>query len=847
MSKKHCTKKAQVCLFGAVTAVFLLSPAALRAQTQTSGSLSINTSNPSDWIISNGALTIDYNSNSGAIWSVVPAGTSDQLIDFDPGESAVNGSVFDAADGESAVGGTPLPATWSGPTGIEGRNGPWNGSTPPNPNAAWPAYNEPKGFYMDLSGFSGGTNVPGYQLTANYLDFWVTTTAVNNFIYAQHFIVTPNDPGIHIYFTVSRPGSYTGSSSIGQVQWIFRDDTGLFTNLYNVNADLSMNHSVITPLPSVDDCFSSDDGRNVQDTTGRDTIDLHPQVGVTNAFSPYTDFPPGANVAIPEGFHRHFCVKYDYSSYEYLHPAHGLFGSKYGLWVVFTPGHDTFIGGPEKQNLDFTGGILTIEPLSDHYMTGGLTVTSAPNPGNTQYVSGTTLTNRIFGPFYVRINKFGGDIRTPDDMYEDAITAGTAHSCFQFDPGRQNFYRRSGASCGDAQNGSSGDAAVSSAMPFENLYDNDAELVASGFVPFNTRGDVNVDIGHVEGAPKTAWAVLSQNGENQIVSAKSYQYVMDISRTGQGTFHDVVPGTYRLSVFDLGKFGEYRDDNVVVTGDQATVVPTVSFQPEDFGRTVWTIGTPDRSAHEFLHGHDTYNPPFGYEDQPYGFDDREYWGNWNYWADFASTDGAVIYNATSGPNGPATNNPEAWNYAHCGTFDPGIYGGAYVASDDSTDGYMYEIPSYVSTLSGASGTNGVNTPTPPWQIHFTTESTSGYNYVVLTQGLAATQAGETISLNGNPLSYTPASTYNSDAYERSGLSGYYEWVAFQWPVADLNPPGKDNVITVQVSSPGSCNMDDALRFELSANGAQPSVTGWNDYTWVTSSTTIPADDTVPNP
>jgi hypothetical protein len=447
----------------------------------------------------------------------------------------------------------------------------------------------------------------------------------------------------------------------------------------------------------------------------------------------------------------------------------------------------------------------------------------------------------------VRINKFGGDIRTPADMYQDAVTAGTPYSCFDYDAARKNFYRRPNESCGVAPGSGHSNGADSSDMPFESLYDNEAELLASGFVPYSSRGAVSVDVTHVAGDPKTAWAVLSQNGENHIVSAKSYQYVMDISRTGQGTFHDVVPGTYRLSVFDLGKFGEYRYDNLVVTGNQTTVVPTATFQPEYFGATVWTIGTPDRSSHEFLHGHNVVDPPFGYPDQPYGFDDRDYWGNWNYWADFASTDGAVIYNATSGPHGPVTKNPLAWNYAHCGTFDPGIYGGAYVATDDSTDGYMYEIPSYVSTLPGASGTNGVNTRTPLWQIHFTTESTSGYNYVVLTQGLAASQAGETISLNGVPLSYTPASTYNSDAYERSGLSGFYEWVAFQWPISALNPPGTDNVITIQVSSPGSCNMDDALRFELSAKGAQPSLTGWNDYTFVTSSMTTAADDTVPNP
>ncbi len=45
-------------------------------------------------------------------------------------------------------------------------------------------------------------------------------------------------------------------------------------------------------------------------------------------------------------------------------------------------------------------------------------------------------------------------------------------------------------------------------------------------------------------------------------------------------------------------------------------------------------------------------------------------------------------------------------------------------------------------------------------------------------------------------------------------------------------------------------MDDALRLELTNTSAAPSVTGWNDYEFVGTSSTsqnIPANDTLPNP
>ncbi len=73
---------------------------------------------------------------------------------------------------------------------------------------------------------------------------------------------------------------------------------------------------------------------------------------------------------------------------------------------------------------------------------------------------------------------------------------------------------------------------------------------------------------------------------------------------------------------------------------------SASFTGENFGSLppVWTIGTADRSSHEFLHGQitnpidldpnytDQYTARLGNSVQ----DDREYWGNWNYWADFAA-------------------------------------------------------------------------------------------------------------------------------------------------------------------------------------------------------------------
>jgi rhamnogalacturonan endolyase len=777
-------------------------------------------------------MTIDYNSTEGNIWSIVPTGTQDQLIDF---------SIPDAGDGEigntgtfnsgSPLSGIPLPSGWASANPV--------GTGQPTTE---PAMFEPTGLYWINSGFTAVTPVPHYVLTPSYLDFWTTypasgVTPKNTTEYEEHVVVTPNDLGIHTYFVVNHPAQVVGTGGTlvsngsgtigGQVQWVVRDSVTQFTNTYAKDADLSMINAVITPLPSVDDMFSSDKGREPQDPSGLSTVDLHPQLGVTNAFSPY---PLGQ---IPQGYTRNFYVKYNHAGYEYLHKAHGLFGGNYGMWAVF-PSKDTFVGGPQKQNLNYTSNLLTIEPLSDHF-TFGLSMNSS-GPGTTTIPAGTAMSH-LFGPVYIRINKFGmstdssidgGIIQTPDDMYNDAVAAGSS---------------------------------------FAKFYDNEATLLASGYVPSQARGSVSVSVNDIAGAPRTAWAVLSQPGVNHQLSTFSYQYWADISSTGSTTFTNVVPGTYRLSVYSLGQWGEYRNDSVVVTAGNTTTVPTIGFAQENFGTVIGTIGNPDRSSHEFLHGHSAADHP----DTPLGYDFREYWGNWNYWADFATNPtntvapGAVVYNLTDGTNGPATNDLTKWNYTHWASYDPNLYGGAYNPTDDTTDGYNYIIPAYVNTLTGHTGTNGVGTPVPPWQIHFTTPSGAfSQAYVDLSVALSTAQSTYTITINGsNPLAWTVSKIHASDSSERSGLSGFTQWFVMQWPTSFLNPVGQDNVISISVSGTsngyfegsGSSakakvvanNSDDAIRLELSNIGASPTVTGWNDYEFVTSGIDTAANDSVPNP
>jgi hypothetical protein len=563
----------------------------------------------------------------------------------------------------------------------------------------------------------------------------------------------------------------------------------IFNHTYEVNSGLGILGVEDVTRPAVLDTSSTDAARTVQNAAE----DLH-------GFSD-----------IPGVFGRYFDTKYDFAGYEYLHQAHGLYGvgasgTTYGMWTVI-PRLETLVGGPTKQDLYFTGNLDMMEAYSDH----------EDLPLNMATPAGAVY-NRLFGPYYYHLNVLGNAynqtgnlLNNQADMYADAISAGAA---------------------------------------FIPIYDNEPQLVAAGYVPSTGRGSVSIQVNNVTGASHTAWAVLSDPATNFQVSFNGMQYWADISSTGSTTFTGVAPGTYRLSVYVLGQWGEYRQDGIVVTANNTTTVSTFTFQPENFagttGETVFTIGTADRSSHEFLHGHNTTT----------GQDDREYWGNWNYWADFASTNGAVVYYATAVGGTPATNNLQLWNYDHWGSsFDPGLYD----PTNDTTDGYSNygnvfgnAIPSYVASLYGTSGTgntNGVLDPIPPWQIYFATPSNiANYasGYVELSISAACAYGSYTVNLNpsGANVQRIWHYTNDSDCVIRSGLSGYTQWFVMEFPASALNQtPGGSNEITVSMSQQYGAE-DDAWRLELTNNTSNPTVTLWNDYTYVTGTGT-PA--TPPNP
>jgi hypothetical protein len=617
----------------------------------------------------------------------------------------------------------------------------------------------PDGLYMDNTGtnLNAGTVTANYYLSpsGNFVDWWCQTASnsTNAFTTTMHYIATANDTGFHVYNTIGHSATDI-AGNIGQWQYVFRIDLKKFVSTYSNNSGLNNPGPTLITQPTVAETSSTDPGRAVQNAAE----DLHG----------FTD--------LPASFTRLFYTKYDYSSYEYLHQEHGAYGSQYGAWTVL-PSTETLAGGPSKQDLIFTNNILIMEMQSGH-----LNSNLAYNPPQ------GVATTRLFGPFYFHFNQFTTTLTTPGQLYQDA----------------QAF------------------------LPsFNSLYDNDPTLASYGYAASTARGNVTATIaGLASATPNTAWVVLSDNATNQQYTSTGMQY-WQTTTNGTVNFTGIVPGTYRLTAYVLGQFGELRYDGLVVTANQTTVAPALTFTPEAFGTAapIWTIGTPDRSSHEFLHGEDAN-----------GHDFRNFYGAYNYWADFASTNGQQIYYATAVGGTPATNDLTKLNYVQWGGFDPGLFGGYYNASDDTTDGLKYILPSYVTSVTQA---------VPNTAIHFTTSTAQRGqgSYVELSMGVPCTEASITPVLNSHSITWHYINS--GDCMVRSGFSGYYQWVVFEWPVADLNAAGVDNVLTLGPSQTDGFMLD-SLRLEITTSTSNPAITGWHDYEWVSGSSYTGANDAVPN-
>jgi rhamnogalacturonan endolyase len=82
---------------------------------------------------------------------------------------------------------------------------------------------------------------------------------------------------------------------------------------------------------------------------------------------------------------------------------------------------------------------------------------------------------------------------------------------------------------------------------------------------------------------------------------KHYEYWVHADPNGAFTI-TARPGTYELYAFNNGILGDYSKAEVTVEAGKTNDLGKLTWVPVRYGRQIWDIGIPNRSAEEFRHG-----------------------------------------------------------------------------------------------------------------------------------------------------------------------------------------------------------------------------------------------------
>ncbi|KAG0146650.1 hypothetical protein CROQUDRAFT_62650 [Cronartium quercuum f. sp. fusiforme G11] len=252
-----------------------------------------------------------------------------------------------------------------------------------------------------------------------------------------------------------------------------------------------------------------------------------------------------------------YWTKYTMSESYRHQDVHGLFadgsktanGDTFGVWTIMNT-KDTYFGATTYSDLT-VDGILYNVIVSNHH-------------GN-QSPNITDGLDRTFGPSICYFNR-GPKGEKLQNLRQDAAQYANASYATAF-------------------------------------YDSIATHVP-GYMPSSARGSFQAQVALPSGANNPV-AILSANGldyQDNAQDPHAYQYWEEIPN-GAVAISGVRPGTYRLTIYADGIFGDYTQDGIVITAGKSTT-QRITWHPESNGVELWRIGTPDKTSGEFKAGNE---------------------------------------------------------------------------------------------------------------------------------------------------------------------------------------------------------------------------------------------------
>lgn len=289
--------------------------------------------------------------------------------------------------------------------------------------------------------------------------------------------------------------------------------------------------------------------------------------------------------------------KYDYAAPLYELPAYGWSSTKHqiGLWFI-NPSFEYLAGGPTKVELT---GYLDTRPggtptlmnlwLGNHY--GGSSLVVGENENWT----------KIIGPFVIYCNSGS----TPEVTWLDALH----RARFEVGSWPYDWVTNTVYPADEKRSMISGQIQVKDPLDpqlqISNLW---VGLTAPDYALPQLKSPATEADSPNESATEisTITAPTLRGGFPNEVDwqrdGKFYQFWIPANPNGKFAIPNVRPGQYRLRAIADGVIGEFVYSNVVVTTSQSTNLGIQTWTPQRYGRTLWQIGVPDRTAREFRHG-----------------------------------------------------------------------------------------------------------------------------------------------------------------------------------------------------------------------------------------------------
>src|SRR5581483_10351895 len=103
-------------------------------------------------------------------------------------------------------------------------------------------------------------------------------------------------------------------------------------------------------------------------------------------------------------------------------------------------------------------------------------------------------------------------------------------------------------------------------------------------------------------SPANAWVGLAAPEPDWQQQSNNYQFWTRADKDGRFKIPAVRTGSYTLYAFVNGVMDEFRRDDMHVEAGKPLDLGTMDWMPVHFGKQLWQIGTPDRTAKEFRHG-----------------------------------------------------------------------------------------------------------------------------------------------------------------------------------------------------------------------------------------------------